>query len=80
MRSLRPAAQSGGGALKRASYREAIDWIAQMDSAADDDALIAARVAELITSVLVADLFAVDEIKVGLDVVARRRKLQELKA
>jgi len=64
--------------MKRASC-EAIDWIAQMDSPGDDGALIPTTVAELVTSCLVADLFGIDHIVVGLAVVARRRKLRELK-
>lgn len=61
--------------MQRASYRFAIDWVARNDSAGDADALDAAQVASLITAALVADLFAVPDIKVGEDIVARRRKL-----
>lgn len=61
--------------MKRASYREAIDWIAQMDSAADDDALDIEKVGELITSVLVADIFGVTAGRVGVDVVRRRKAI-----
>lgn len=60
--------------MKRASYREAIAWIAYNDSGADDDALVPERVAELVTSVLVADIFNVETTKVGIDVVNYRRK------
>lgn len=60
--------------MKRASYRAAIEWIAEMDSAADDDALDPIIVGELITSVLVADLFGVPCEKVGRDVVRQRKR------
>jgi hypothetical protein len=58
--------------MKPARYREAIEWIAENDSAGDDDALDAAVVGYLVTSLLVADLFDVDEDKVGADVVRCR--------
>lgn len=61
--------------MKRASYREAIDWIAQMDSCADPDALEPEIVQDLITSALVATIFDVESIKVGNDVVRRRQVL-----
>lgn len=61
--------------MKRASYREAIDWIANMDSGGDDDADDPEVVRLLITSQLVADIFDVDDLKVGQDVVRRRKKL-----
>lgn len=43
--------------MKRASYRNAIDWIAQMDSPADDGSLDPETVKELVSSALVADIF-----------------------
>lgn len=61
--------------MKRASYRDAIDWIAQMDSGADDDADNPEVVKNLVSSVLVASIFAVEPIKVGNDVVKRRAAL-----
>lgn len=60
--------------MKRASYREAIQWIALNDSAADDDALDPIKVGELVSSVLVADIFDVPSEKVGADVVRERRR------
>lgn len=60
--------------MKRASYREAIAWIADNDSGGVHDALEPERVAELITSVLVADIFDVECIKVGQDVVRYRER------
>ena len=58
--------------MQRASYRAAIRWIAENDSAGDDDANDPVVVAELITSVLVADLFGVTAERVGVDVVRVR--------
>lgn len=58
--------------MKRASYRDAVDWIAQNDSGADPGALDPVTVSELVSSVLVADIFGVDVLKVGADVVRRR--------
>jgi hypothetical protein len=60
--------------VKRASYREAIRWIAYNDSAADDGALNPTTVSELVSAVLVADLFGVTTTKVGEDVVRERRR------
>lgn len=61
--------------MNRASYREAIRWIAVNDSAADDTANDPQTVSELVSSVLIADLFDVDSLKVGKDVVRARKKL-----
>ena len=63
--------------LKRASYRDAIDWIAQMDSAGDDDAMDPEVASSLITAVLVADIFGASAEKVGRDVVRRRQTLKK---
>lgn len=62
--------------MKRASYRNAIDWIAQMDSPADDGSLDPETVKELVSSALVADIFDCEPIKVGNDVVRRRKALR----
>ena len=59
--------------VKRASYREAIAWIAENDSGGED-ALDEVPVSELVTSSLVADLFCVDAARVGRDVVRYRVK------
>ena len=59
--------------VKRASYRYAVAWIAENDSAADDDSLDPEVVSELITAQLVADLFGVPDEKVGRDIVRLRR-------
>lgn len=60
--------------VKRASYRFAIAWIAENDSAADEDSLDPVVVSELITAQLVADLFDVPSEKVGRDIVRYREK------
>jgi hypothetical protein len=58
--------------MKRASYREAIAWIAENDSGGDEDALNPDTVSELVTSCLVADLFGVPCARVGEDIVKYR--------
>lgn len=63
--------------MKRASYRDAIDWVAQNDSAADDKADDPQTVSELVSSQLVADVFGVESIRVGRDVVRRRKQLEQ---
>jgi len=57
---------------RRASYRYAVAWIAENDSAADSDSLDPVAVSELITAQLVADLFNVPAEKVGRDIVRYR--------
>ena len=59
--------------MKRASYRYAVAWIAENDSAGDADSLDPEVVSELITAQLVADLFDVPPEKVGRDIVRLRR-------
>jgi hypothetical protein len=61
--------------MKRASYREAIDWVASEDSAGDDNAFVPEDVQDLISAMLVSYIFDVPSEKVGRDIVARRRKL-----
>lgn len=61
--------------MKRASYRDAIDFIAQMDSPADDESLEPETVKNLVSSILVASIFDCEPIKVGTDVVRRRKVL-----
>ncbi len=63
--------------MKRASYKDAIRWIAENDSASDPNNMDPTTVGELITSCLVADLFDVPEEKVGTDVVKYRANLRE---
>lgn len=61
--------------MKRASYREAVTWIAENDSTADSDANDPDVVGYLVSSVLVADIFGVEPEKVGRDVVRKRYQL-----
>jgi hypothetical protein len=63
--------------MKRASYRDAIDWIAQNDSAGDDDADDPEVVGHLVSSVLIAEIFGVECERVGRDVVRRRSALDK---
>lgn len=60
--------------VKRASYKAAIAWVAENDSAADADSLDPVVVSELITAQLVADLFGVPAAKVGRDIVRYRER------
>lgn len=60
--------------MKRASYREAIAWIAWNDDLGSNDSLNATACAEMISCCLVADLFGVPAARVGGDVVAYRVK------
>ena len=62
--------------MKRASYRDAIEWIARNDSAGDEGADDPVTVGELVTSLLVADIFDVEPDRVGRDVVRCRAKLE----
>lgn len=57
--------------MKRASYRDAIDWVAQNDCPGDDG-----DPAELVSACLVADIFGVSREKVGADVARLRKKLK----
>jgi hypothetical protein len=61
--------------VKRASYRDAVDWIAQNDSAGDAGHDDPETVASLVSSVLVADIFDVPAERIGRDVVRRRAAL-----
>jgi hypothetical protein len=60
--------------MKRASYRDAIAWVAENDSGGSADALDEKEVSELITAVLVADIFDLPMERVGRDIVRYRRK------
>lgn len=62
--------------MKRASYREAIAWIALNDSAGDQNANDPNEVMHLTSAALISDLFQVDQLKVGQDVVKYREKLR----
>lgn len=58
--------------MKRPGYRAAIEWIAEMDSPSDDGHNDPQIVSELVTACMVADIFGVDRLKVGRDVVISR--------
>lgn len=60
--------------MKRPSYKKAIAWVAMNDSAADDGALDPAVTQELVSAVLIAEVFDVPTDKVGRDIVAYRQK------
>lgn len=59
--------------MKRASYRDAIDWIANNDSDGEDEHA-EESVSMLVTACLVADIFGVARERVGRDVVRLRKK------
>ena len=59
--------------MKRPSYKEAIAWIALNDAPGDDDALDIEATKCYVTSVLIADIFGVDDEKVGKDIVLFRK-------
>lgn len=58
--------------MARASYREAIDWIAENDESAERDVNV---MAEVPTVVLVAEVFRKPAATVALAVVRQREKL-----
>lgn len=58
-------------AVKRASYREAVAWIAMNDEPTEDDLN---EVAEAITVCLIADIFGVFPDRVAGDVLRYRKK------
>lgn len=60
--------------MKRASYRHAVAWIGDMDSAGEADALDAEAVSELVSVCLVADIFDVETERVARDVVRWRNR------
>jgi hypothetical protein len=58
--------------LKRASYREAVAWIAMNDEAGADDS--AEQCADYVTVQLIADIFQTTAERVGRDVFRYRAK------
>ena len=56
--------------MRRASYRAAVAWIAENDEAGDDTV----EIAEMISTLLVADIFGVTPERVASDVVRYRRR------
>lgn len=62
--------------MKRASYRDACEWIAQFDEAGNGaPSYDEEEVAGLVTVVLLADIFDVESARVARDVVRRRKAL-----
>lgn len=60
--------------MNRPGYRNFIAWIAENDSAADPGNDDPETVGELVTSCMVADMYMVDPLRVGNDVVKYRNK------
>ena len=60
--------------MKRPRYADFIRWIAAEDGPGDPYARDPAIVAASLTAVMVADLFGVEALRVGLDVVNERIK------
>jgi hypothetical protein len=56
--------------VKRPSYRHAVGWIAANDEPNEMDEGV---VYEMISVILIADIFMIDPLKVAKDVVARRQ-------
>jgi len=59
--------------MKRASYREAVRWIAGNDNDGNGDDLT--TVSEYISTALVADVFGTDVDRVAADVMRERAKV-----
>lgn len=59
--------------MKRASYREGVDWIAQNDNAGEGDDTDV--IAGYISTLLLADLFGVEPGQAAVDINNRRAKL-----
>jgi hypothetical protein len=62
--------------MKRASYRDAVDWIAMNDDNGSADALDAETVASYVSTILIAAIFGMGADRVAADVVRFRRKEQ----
>lgn len=60
--------------MKIANYLEAVEWIALNDSSGEKTALNVREVSELITTVLVADIFGVEPKKVARAVIRKRKQ------
>lgn len=63
--------------MKRASYRHAVALIALNDSSGDDDNRDVNTVSELVSVVIVADIFGVTVLKLAEDIVRYRNKHEE---
>lgn len=61
--------------MKRASYRDAVDWIARNDALGDDEGVEELR--GYISVVLIADIFGADAVRVATDVKRLRDKIEK---
>lgn len=62
--------------MKRASYREAIAWIAMNDGDGQDDRLDFDSLKGYVTVCLIADIFCVSQARVADDVIKYRRGIE----
>jgi len=60
-----------------AKYKTAIEWIANNDGNGDDERLNIDHVSYMVSVCLIADLFAKDQHKVGIDVIKKRKKMDK---
>ncbi len=58
--------------MKRASYRKAVDWIAQNDEPTDANPV---TIGELISTTLVAEIFGVSTERVAADILRHRKDI-----
>lgn len=72
---LRRWRENGVDSMKRASYRQAVRWIAENDDPGDDEADNVDAVAEMISVLLTADIFGVEPKRVAADVVRKREQI-----
>jgi hypothetical protein len=63
--------------MKRASYREAVAWIAMNDGDGDTERLDPEHCSSLVSTCLIADIFQVPQERVGQDIVRYRAKKDE---
>jgi hypothetical protein len=66
-----------GTGKRKASYEDAVMWIAHNDDPGDREALNEDSVSDLTTVRLVADIFQRDSLQVGRDVVKERQKARD---
>lgn len=58
--------------MKRASYREAVRWIAVNDNAGNGDSLY--EIEAYVTTLLVADIFDADPVRMAKEIMRIRRE------
>lgn len=66
--------------MKRASYREAVSWIALNDGNGDDCRLDVEEVRGMTTTILIADIFDQDTREVAAAIVRFRKKEDKAEA